>query len=195
MEKIIMVFAFMGLIGIQARAQVNRSGIYLNFNDFKNNQLSYTNTDGSGTNKIHFHEFSNRGFITIKHNGEKTYLSKNEIYGYRLTNGQVTRIWEGIPYLLTEQRAIWIYYRDMDVSKGKGIQRGRKYFYSMAGNSEIIPLTIDNLKHSFPDKYLFQNFLDAQFSNDGELSLYDRFAKEFKVNRLLETTTFATAKN
>lgn len=195
MKKIIMALIFMGLIGTQANAQGNQSGIYMRFNDFKNNQLSYTNTDGSGTNKIHFHEFSDKGFITVKHNGRKTYLSKSEIYGYRLKSGQVIRIWNREPYMLHEQRAIWIYYRDLDISKGKGIQKERKYFYSLAGNSEIIPLTIDNLKHSFPDNYLFQNFLDAQFRNDEELSLYDRFANEFKVNRLLETTTFATAKN
>ncbi|WP_326992798.1 hypothetical protein [Chitinophaga sp. 212800010-3] len=145
--------------------------------------------------KIRLHEFLRKDFITVNHNGEKKKLFKDEIYAYQRNNGQVIRTWNRIPYTFSEQGNNWIYYWDVNVSQGKGIQRQRKYFYSMFGNSEIIPLTINNLKHSFPDKYLFQNFLDALFRSDAELSLYDGFARKFKVNRLLEATVATVAHN
>lgn len=195
MKKIFMSLALTGLFGMYANAQRNQSGIYLNYTDFNNNRLSYASNTASDKNKIRFHEFSGKDFITVNHNGEKKKLFKDEIYAYQQNNGQVVRTWNRIPYTLSEQGNIWIYYRDVNVSRGKGIQMERKYFYSTIGDGEIMPLTINNLKHSFPDKYLFQNFLDAQFRTDAELSLYDGFAKKFKVNRLLETTVAPVAKN
>ncbi|MBN8858633.1 MAG: hypothetical protein J0H29_09610 [Sphingobacteriales bacterium] len=195
MTKILISLAFTGLFGLHADAQQNQRGIYLNYNDFKNNRLSYAGNAATETNKIRFHEFSGKNFISVNHNGEKTKLFKDKIYAYRRNNGQVIRTWNRTPYTLSEQGIIWIYFRDVNVSQGKGIRMERMYFYSMAGNSEILPLTISSLKHSFPAKYLFHNFLDAQFRNDAELSLYDSFSGKFKVNHLLETTTAATAKN
>ncbi|TWI82625.1 hypothetical protein LX66_5200 [Chitinophaga japonensis] len=185
-----MSLAFIGLLALYANAQQYPSGIYLSFTDFRNNKLSY-----AGTDKLRFHEFSGNNFITVKHNGQKSRLFKGKIYAYQRNNGQVVRTWNKVPYTLSEQGDIWIYYRYLNVTQGKGIQMERKYFYSTAGNSEILPLTISNLKHSFPEKYLFHNFLDAQFRNDAELSTYDSFAKKFKVNHLLATTISANTKN
>lgn len=195
MKKIFMSLVLTALFGMYANAQRNQSGIYLNYADFNNNRLSYASNAASETNKIRFHEFSGKDFITVKHNGVKTILFKDQIYAYQRDDGKVVRTWNSTPYTLNEQGKIWIYYKDVNVSRGKGVQIERKYFYSTTGNSEIIPLTVNNLKHSFPDKYLFQNFLDAQFRYDAELSLYDNYTKKFKVNQLLETTLVPVAKN
>ncbi|MFX8542996.1 hypothetical protein ABTM06_20020, partial [Acinetobacter baumannii] len=62
------------------------------------------------------------------------------------------------------------------------------FFYSTSGEGVIVPLTIMNLKRSFPDDHLFHNLLDAQFNNDRDLSSYDGFEKMYKINHLLKTT-------
>ncbi len=191
MKAIIMILILAGSSGIFANAQNKRDGVYLSLRDYENSKPSYTKNDGY---KIHFNEFLKKPFITMNHDGQRSTVFKDEIFAFR-HNDNVIRTWNLIPYNLLEQGIILIYYKDQAVSRGKGMKAERKYFYSTADKDEIIPLTILNLKNSFPDKYLFQNFLDAQFKNDSELSLYDEFSKQYKVNQLLKTTVYSKYKN
>jgi hypothetical protein len=187
MKKIFMSLALATFFGMFANAQQTRSGVYLSLSDFENNKLAYASNATSERAKIRFNEFFDKPFITVNHNGKKEQLFKDDIFAYK-NKGNIVRTRNFTSYNFVEKGAIWIYYKDLNVSQGKGIKRERKYFYSTSGNSEIIPLTIINLKKSFPDKHLFHDFLDAQFSRDSELSLYDSFEKKYKVNHLLETT-------
>lgn len=187
MKKIFMSFAFAAFFGMLANAQQNQSGVYLSQNDFENNKLSYASNTASGTNKIRFNEFFDKPFITVRHDGKKEQLFKDEFFAYK-NKSSIVRTWNFTSYNFAEKGVIWIYYKDLNVSQGKGIRRERRYFYSTSGAGEIIPLTINNLKKSFPDKHLFHDFLDAQFRRDSELSWYDSFEKKYKVNHLLETT-------
>lgn len=189
MKKIFTSLVFASLFGMVGSAQNSASGVYLSQTDFENNKLTYANNAESETNKVRFNEFFDKPFITITHNGNKEQLFKDDIFAYK-NKGNIVRSWNFASYNFAEKGAIWIYYKDLNVSKGKGIRRERKYFYSTTGTSEIIPLTVYNLKKSFPDKHLFHDFLDAQFERDRELSLYDSFEKKYKVNHLLETTAF-----
>jgi len=68
----------------------------------------------------------------------------------------------------------------------KGTQRVRTYFYSTHGKGEILPLTVHNLKRSFPENDLFHIYLDAQFRTDADLARYDSYSNKYKVNNLLE---------
>jgi len=105
----------------------------------------------------------------------------------------VVRTWNFIPYNFVERGPVWIYNKEVYV-EGKGIRKERKYFFSTYGKGEILPLTIDNLKKSFPDNHLFHVLLDAQFRSDAELSNYDSFEKKFTVNHLLETVIYVITK-
>jgi hypothetical protein len=187
MKKIFMSFAFAAFFGMLANAQQNQSGVYLSQNDFENNKLSYASNTASETNKIRFNEFFEKPFITVKHNGQSEQIFKGDIFAYK-NKGNIVRTTNFTSYNFAEKGAIWIYYKVLNVSQGKERKRERKYFYSTSGSGEIIPLTINNLKKSFPDKHLFHDFLDAQFRRDSELSWYDSFEKKYKVNHLLETT-------
>lgn len=187
MKKIIISLVFAGLLTASANAQNKTSGVYLSLADFENNKLSYASNATAEKNKIRFNEFAEKPFITIKHNGEKEKLFKDDIFAYR-NKGKIVRTWNFRSYNYIEKGPVWIYFKDVSISQGKGIKRERKYYYAVSGQSEIKPLTIHNLKRSFPDNHLFHDLLDAQFSNDAELSLYDRFEGKFKVHHLLETT-------
>ncbi len=187
MKKFFMPLAFAAFFGMFANAQNSSGGVYLSQDDFENNKLSYASNGKSETNKIHFNEFFDKPFINVNHNGEKTKLFKDDIFAYK-NKSNIVRTWNFTSYNFAEKGTIWIYFKDLNVSKGKGNKRERKYFYSTSGAGEIIPLTIIHLKKSFPDKHLFHDFLDAQFSRDSELSFYDSFEKKYKVNHLLETT-------
>ncbi len=187
MKKIFMSLTFAAFIGMPANSQQDQSGVYLSQGDFENNKLSYATNTASETSKIRFNEFFDKPFITVNQDGKREQLFKDEIFAYK-NKGNIIRTSNFTAYNFAGKGVIWIYYKDLNVSQGKGIRKERKYFYSTSGSGEIIPLTIFNLKKSFPDKHLFHDFLDAQFRRDSELSLYDSFEKKYKVNHLLETT-------
>lgn len=187
MKKIILFAAFAALFGIFANAQSDQDGLYINQADFENNKLSYTSTSGEKI-KITFNEFLDKPFITVKQNGEKTTIFKDDIFAYQ-HNGNVVRTWNFVSYSFLEKGPVWIYYRNEYISnKGKGLRREKNYYYSVTGSGEILPLTIRNLKKSFPDRHMFHNFLDAQFQRDADLSFYDSYEKKFRINHILETT-------
>lgn len=170
-----------------------QSGVYLTFNDFENNRLTYSTESVSDENKIRFNEFIAKPYIIVKHNGEKVHIFKDEIYAYK-NKGAIVRTWNFTPYYFLEKGPIWLYYRDVYTSEPKGIQRVRKYFYSTYGKGEILPLTVHNLKRSFPDNDLFHIYLDAQFRNDADLAHYDNYANKHKVNVLLAKVSLGVTK-
>lgn len=190
MRTIFMAFSF---VVASASALHSQSGVYFTFDDFENNRLSYATNTESNENKLRFNEFIAKPYIIVKQNGEKIHVFKDEIYAYK-NKSNIVRTWNFTPYNLLEKGYIWIYYRDVYVSQPKGTQRVRKYFYSTYGKGEILPLTVHNLKRSFPDNDLFHVHLDAQFHNDAALAHYDSFANKFKVNYLLEKTSSGITK-
>jgi hypothetical protein len=177
--------------GIFGYSQERTSGIYLTQEDFENRKLSYSNTDDNQDNKIRFNEFIEKPFINIRHKGEKIIVFKDDIYAYQ-KKGNIVRTHNFKTYNFIERGIIWIYYKDVTIPLGKGIKRERQYFYSVSGRDNIMPLTIMNLKKSFPEKFAFHNMLDAQFRKDSDLIAYNRLEKKFQVNHLLETTAFVT---
>ena len=179
------------MLVVFANAQKHPRGIYMTALDFENKKLSYSTSDPKDKNKIRFNELFGKPYVTIRHNGEKIVLFKDEIFAYR-KNRNIIRTHGFVSYNFIEQGVIWIYFRDLTISIGKGIKRERKYYYSVSAKDEIIPLTIHNLKRSFPQKHLLHNFLDAQFKGDSELASYNNFVNKFQVNHLLETTIFIT---
>ena len=178
-------------MAIEVSAQTRNSGIYLTEMDFENQNLSYSVNDKAQTKKIRFNEFFDRPFVTIKNNGKTLKLYKEDFFAYQ-KKGRVVRTHHFVSYNLAEKGVIWIYFKDINNSVGKGSKRVRKYFYSVSGKSDIVPLTAYNLKRSFPLKSNFHHFLDAQFRRDSDLALYDEFQKKFKINYLLETTIFGS---
>lgn len=190
MRTISMVVAFMTVFVVAAHSQ---SGVYLSLEDFEQNKLTYATNAERDINKIRFNEFIEKPYIIVKHNGKKIHVFKDEVYAYKNKN-TVVRTWNFIPYYFLEKGPVWIYYKNVYVSRPKGMQRIRQYFYSATGDGEILPLTVHNLKRSFPHNDLFHAFLDAQFRSDAELSCYDNFANKFKVNNLLEKTSAGISK-
>lgn len=194
MKKIFLLASLAAFQLVSVKAQTPQSGIYLSEAAFETNKLSYAVNDESETNKIRFNEFLDKPYITVRHNGEKIKMFKGDIFAYK-NKDKIVFTRHLTSYNFVEKGVIWIFYKDQNVALGKGIIRDRSYYYAVAGKGEIMPLTRNNLKESFAGYNLFHNFLDAQFRKDEDLSLYDSYAKKYKVNHLLEKTIFETARN
>ena len=189
-KNITVLISIMFLVNL-AMAQSQQTGIYLTQEDFERKKLSYSPNDEETRTSIRFNELLDKPYINIKHNGEKLVLFKDDIFAYQ-KKGRIVRSRDFESYNFVEKGAIWIYFKDVTTPLGKGIKRERKYYYSVSGDSRILPLTIYNLKKSFPGKHHFHNFLDAQFRHDADLIAYNKLERKFKVNHLIETTVFKT---
>lgn len=192
MKKIVYTVIFGSILVANAMAQESVSGLYLTQADFENNRLSYATNDANANNKVRFNEILGKPYINVRHNGEKSVIFKDDIFAYKKKN-KIVRTHDFVSYDFIEKGVIWIYSKDYNVMLGKGVKHEKKYFYAVSGKDKIIPLTISNLKRSFPGKHQFHNFLEAQFRSDKDLASYNKLEKKFKVNSLLETTIFSSA--
>lgn len=90
------------------------------------------------------------------------------------------RLYNKLTYKVLDTYGFVIYSKDVHVTGSKARVTERKYFFSRNQRSEIIPLTIHNLKHVFPDRE-FHDMLDIHFRDNRELTRYDHFHHEYKL--------------
>jgi len=152
-------------------------GLYLSMDDFKNHRLSYETSD-----KIILNEFFASSSIKVIVNGETKTLSKKQVFGYRDTNNEDYRFYKNELYHIILSEPFFVYKHDATTTAdaNKGNLRKTYYYFSVNGSDELVPLTIANLKKSFPDNLKFHDLLDG-IRNEADLISYDDYRKELKV--------------
>ena len=186
-KQILMLNAlFFFLISFNAVGQSEKSGVYLTFNDYLNNKLSYEIDCKTEKHVIRFNMFLNTPYITVIHNGQKINLSKDSIYGVISCNEPLLRFQNKEHYHLVEKGPVWIFFKNEKKSQNKTLDTEKKYYFSIKGDGKLVELTKENLKNTFPDNHKFHDILDAQIQNDFKIAEYDSFHKMFKVNHLLQ---------
>lgn len=176
------------LIALNAKSQNEKSGVYLTFQDYLNNKLSYEITCKTEKHKIRMNEFLNKSYITVIHNGLKHQLYKDSIYGFISCDESLIRFQNRKHYQLVEKGSVWIYYRMISKMNGKLITTEKVYFFSTNGNGKVQEFSKANLMNAFPDNHPFHDMLDAVFKNETDIAAYDAFHKMYKVNHLLQQT-------
>ena len=68
-----------------------------------------------------------------------------------------------------------------------------KYYFSTASSDNLKDLTKENIKNAYPANHPFHDALDANFTKDEELIVYDDFHKIFKLNRLLQNSNMSVS--
>lgn len=183
--RLVFATALLCLVGTTAQGQ--KSGVYRSFSDFQKDSLSYGIDCRKEKHQIRLEDFLNRKFITVIHRGEKVRLEKAAIYGVLYCDGSLQRFSGKQHYRLEEQGVVWIFSQEFTVSQGRGgVQRGKRFFFSKTGDGAIQPLTLLNLKNSFPLRHDLHDELDQWFPNQQDLVAFDSYHKMYKVNRLLE---------
>ena len=168
-------------------ANVSVSGIYLSSNDYSEGKLSFTfscNTSG----KIKLNDFLSSAYVDVITDGKKIKLNKDSIFGYKNCKNETYRFYKkhDEEFLILENKSIVLYVSYVRVSSNDGKINNlvRAYFFSKTESSEIIPLTIQNLKHAFPGNVKFHAMLDAEFGSEEALSTYSANDGMYKVNYL-----------
>jgi hypothetical protein len=167
-------------------------GVYMNSGDYgkHNLPLSYA-CKSSGKLKLHRLFASKYADLVI--NGRKTRLYKDSIFGYHTCKNEDYRFYKkhDEEYRILENKGVVLYLSYIRVSpyNAKTIQIVPAYFFSKTINSEILPLTMQNLKKTFPDNSKFDGMLDTEFGPGEPLSAYSVNDKMYKVSLLLNKST------
>ncbi len=175
---------FFLLLNVAAFAQNEKSGVYLTFNDYLNNKLSYESNCKTEKETFHLNEFLNEAHITVIRNDKKIKLAKDSIYGFVACDAPLTRFQFREHYHLAEKGTVWIFYKEVSVSQGKGMKTEKQYYFSTKGDGKLMELTTNNIKLAFPENHKFHDLLDAQ--SQYNVWEYDTFHKMFKVNHFLQ---------
>lgn len=171
----------------------NYSGVFLTWHDYKNNKLTYEINCDSSKEKIKLNDFFSQQNMEVIQNGNKIKLNKDSIFGYRDCKNKEYRFYKSHDkeYLIIENKTIIVYqsYVSVPVSSGKTNQLVAEYYFSRDLTSDILPLTITNLKKTFPDNIKLHNQLDMEFNSTKEVSKFDSVHKMYKINYLLSQLT------
>jgi hypothetical protein len=192
MKKIIFFLLIMYLIKFsfaQKEDTITYRGIFMNLQDYKSNKLSYVINCDSALGKIRLNHFFSQNYIDVFKDGKKIKLYKDSIFGYRDCKQSDYRFFQDRDreYQIKENKNIVIYITDVPVtsSSGKTVQLVQGYFFSTTPSSEILPLTIINLKKVFSGNLKFHDLLNVEFYGAKDISDYDDKHKMYKINYLL----------
>lgn len=164
-------------------ASVSAQGIYKSPEDFNNGVISYSKT-GDEKYAIRTDIPFNRSAVKVVSGDETIDLQKDELYGYQDANNNIYRFFNNSNYQILDQSGFLLYSRNEYIVEGKVKKRETRYYFSRDAHSPILPLSIHNLKHSFPANEAFHDMLDVHFRNDRELIRFDQFYKEYKIKRV-----------
>src|SRR5579863_10263435 len=97
----LMAVALSATIAAQSKT-ISTGGLYLTSQDFETHHLTYEYTGDDAQNKLVLRNFfgSSKGFVIS--NGQKHVFDKNQVYGYRDSQGKIYRFYQGEPYLLVD---------------------------------------------------------------------------------------------
>lgn len=175
------------LVSTRTNAQNDSSGIYKTAIDFRQRKLSYAINYKTEKHKINNYLLFNSGEIRIKHKGENYALLRNEVYGYRSTNGDKFRFVDNKEYkiLNPKEKLLINVYKHPAHSPNEAAKYAPTYLFSTDELSAPQPLTRSNLKIDFAGNHLFHDALDAHFQTDQELYAYDPMHEMYKLNWML----------
>lgn len=174
-------------MNISAFAQKDSSGIYLTVDDFKAQKLSYAinyKTEKHTINDLYLFDGS---LVKVKHHGDVILLDKDTIYGYKNARGEIFRFANNTEYeLLNPGENILLYRRFVTTSPivNPTVKAEEFYYFSKDAGSEVLPLSIDNLKRVYIRDQKFIEAINKYFQKDEQLTSYDEKRKTYTLSRL-----------
>jgi len=167
---------------------VATSGIYRTADDFRKGTPYLAVDCRTAKHKIKLHDFLNKPYLEVIHQGTKNRFLKAEVFGFQECGGRAYRFFNGEEYLIREVRSVVVYEKQVNQPGlgGKGSVKVPKLFFSTGLEEPIQLLTKANLKRAFPDRHALHDRLDAQFSGD-DATDYDSFHQMYRINNLLQS--------
>lgn len=179
---------FLNAVVGQGQATSTLSGIYRTADEFKDGTPYLAVDCRTAKHKIKLHDFLNKSYLDVIHQGTKTRFQKAEVFGLQECGGKAYRFFDGEEYLIREVRSVVVYEKLVTQPglSGKGTVRVPKLFFSTALEAPVQLLTKANLKRAFPDRHALHDRLDTQFASE-DATDYDAFHRMYRINHLLQS--------
>jgi hypothetical protein len=172
-----------------SNAQKDSSGLYLTVDDYKAQKLFYPI---SNKDKDHLKSYMlfNAKQIKINFEGRDYFFNKDEIYGFRGTDGIEYRFVGIDTYKQLNSGETILLYELTDPSvEERGLPVGaKKYFFTRDPSVLPIELTRNNLVKAFPENVKFQQVVHKQTQKDEDLIVYDKKKKTYSINEMYKST-------
>ncbi len=140
--------------------------------------------------KVYPHRIFNSSKIKVK-NGDSTHaFLKSDIYGYQ-DDMHTYRFYNKEQYTILNPTESILLYSKIVLAGPKGNIPTEVYFFSKEESSEILPLTIQNLKSVFQSQGEFYDFIELHFKDDKDLLKYDSLRKMYFLNYLYQKSNKA----
>lgn len=160
-------------------------GIFLTETDFRKGQAAFV-SHGDTLCKIRLHLVFARKPIAVRCGQQQYTLAKDSVFGYKTRDGSCYRLYQHQTYTILNPNEEILLYRYCQPGAGKGEAPTVLYYFSKRGMPTLYKLTIGNLLRCFSDKARFCTLLEVRYRHDSELTEYDAFHHQYKLNRLLE---------
>lgn len=174
------IIALLGVVITQGVAA--QAGLYKSADDFVNGKLEHQQVEFA-KHRLRTDIPFNKYVVKVVDGGESHTYYKWDVYGFKDKRNQVYRFDDEKTYRIVDTTAFLIYAREENIVRGKEKTRETRYYFSKSPESRILPLTIRNLKYSFPNRE-FHNLLDLQFRTNLELMRYDSYYGEYKLKSI-----------
>jgi hypothetical protein len=185
---------------LQIKGQLSREirnseveGVYLNYNDFKNNILTRPTDKQHKGDKIKLKQFFYSADIHTKEKDKETAFMKDSIFAIHLSNGENYRFINRVPCLIADTLFLYIYkYKSHKIIFYQSGAHFRKkeipvdyYYFSQGDHNTVYSLTADNLRQYvlIPPKLHYT--VCSQISNDEMLCKINPQTKHFWINELI----------
>jgi hypothetical protein len=186
--SVILLFGY-----ISIHAQQPCGGIYYNISDFCAKQISIPAFSQFGRKAVVISDFFLRPYVYIKTEKGRMKVHEDSIYAVQYCNGDIYRIWERSAYLLEETGQLdiysYTYLGKVKVRTSRGTRLKQKqitdYYFSENDTSEILPLTLTNVRLALLMDKKLDNELIQSFSNDSLLKAKQN--SQFKINQFISS--------
>ncbi|MBP9070201.1 MAG: hypothetical protein KBG47_11875 [Bacteroidia bacterium] len=160
------------------------SGVYITAKDHKKNKLHVEADCVNEKNKFERNDYFSTSTFVVIHKGKRvTYLKKN-IFAYRDCNNRVWRFYKEQAYQIMETKSMWIYTTQKTILNDVVLEKDPVVYFSVGPETEIMELTIPNLKIAFRDNWIFLNMVQVEPESEKSVRSYDIEHKMYRVNYL-----------
>ena len=170
-----------------ASADSRWAGVFLTATDYRTESPAAKIACSSASQPIDRQSFAHSATVQVgdPRLGSAIRYPKDSVFGFRACDGTTVRFVAGENYQLVQESPLYLYDVQRTVDVGKGREQVHDFFFSVAADDSIRPLTRAALKHAYSTNRKFRDLLDLNFRTDEELTQFDGGKNEFKVALIL----------
>ncbi len=181
----ISILIMSSICGTSQTIQSGQGGLYVTYEDFVNQKLTYPVSCSNSSDKIKLNDLFGSKMVYVTVNGEKHGFERTKVYGYRSCDNKNYRFYDKEIYQIINTVGFFMYYQFKTESVAKGsLVKKDAYFFSAEANGQILNLNKANLNRTFAHNENFCYKVDEDFNSEKDLVTYDPYLKGYKIQYL-----------